>query len=69
MIEFIVAVLWRGDGWRLHLGAGRLAARAYARRAGQLLGTQIPHAPAAASTVGALVIAMVRSPFRAATMA
>ena len=37
-IRFIVVVLSGGDGWRLHLGARRLAARAYARRVGQLLG-------------------------------
>src|ERR1700691_5721593 len=67
-IGFIVVVLSGRDGWGLHLGACRLAARAYVGRWGQLLGTQIPHAPGSPSPIRTLVIAMIRPPLGAMTV-
>jgi hypothetical protein len=68
VIEFIVVVLAGGDGRRPHLGAARVAARAYGGRAGQLPGTQIPHATTTASPVRTLVVPVVRPTLRAVAM-
>jgi hypothetical protein len=58
--------VFRGDDVaRCHLGTGRIAARAHARLAGQLPGTQIPHAGGAARAIGALMIGVVSTPFGA----
>jgi hypothetical protein len=65
----MIEILSGGECWGLHLGTRGLAARAYAGRWGQLLGTQIPHALRSAGSVCALMIAMVRPAFRATAVA
>jgi hypothetical protein len=67
VIEFIVDFPGNTDARHLR-GAGRIAARADARRSGQLLGTQIPHAPLPTPSVLALVIAVIGSAFWALPM-
>jgi hypothetical protein len=68
VIGFIVDLPGNTDAEHLH-GAGRIAARADARRSGQLFGTQIPHALLPTPSVLALMIAVISSAFRALSMA
>jgi len=67
VIGFIVDFPGSADAGRLR-GARRIAARTDARRNGQLLGTQIPHALLQTPSVLALMIAVIRSAFRALPM-